>query len=737
MRPYQPIGHTRQADKILGSAVGPVGSFNLLPRITGLADLLDLRLSSVNKMSGCAAHVILLCWSLLVCFGVTRTCFICCQCGDVSPDDPLVFVNETLVINCTLTSPNDDSNSSTLYFIHEHTPVNQSYHEVVDNGTLTFRKVAELTDAGNYYCHRRDISGVMGLVGGQQLEVDYEPQEVTELQCIWYNWKDGLKCSWELPAYNMRNIEVQLQWYNGVTGQCPNMSVDMTSCTFDPSGVSLDTSEWYFKVNVTNTRRKVSAIGPYITKIPAENAKPNKVDRFGYKYTNDSSCVQLTWIYDVFISRSRKKQFRVRYWSSALQHEELVHDDGDGGLMVCDLDPDTLYTYTVDVRAVKSPFYSDPFTISVKTDQDVPLTAPVLRKGAYHRTSVSCLLDQNGYHDVTIYWKKIQRKQARGDIVRYTVKFSEAKTANENEINVTAYHTEVYFPGTSLSGILRLKCNATYVITLQAATEKGLSKTWSYLRIPFFTRQGTSPSTVRVEEAGGDYKVTWAGSQAVGLTGYTVYYCQRKNKTHCKRELVSVDVDKLDEGQTTLVVQDKEAEYLFGVSSDFGQFGSGFDLVSCVYHKNAVPPPPSGIVVSSQDPARAMVTWNHVTCSENAPIIVSYTIRWYKVNEELNKDEKPYKGQNTSIPANQSALFLMNDVQSDGMYCVQICSSSSVQPGPFSDTVYVTLAKKDIKIVVKKFSNLNPSIPGSSERFPGRCIKFAEDLNYINFIYKL
>ncbi|XP_033729260.1 uncharacterized protein LOC117318365, partial [Pecten maximus] len=164
-------------------------------------------------------------------------------------------------------------------------------------------------------CYRSDISGRMGIVGTQLVEIAYPPQVVTEIQCIWYNWRDMLECSWELPAYNLRDIEVKLMWYNGAFGQCPDMSPNMTKCTLRPSYAALDVYSWHFQVTVTNTRRNVSAVGPFIAKNQLENVKPDKVDRLNYEYTDNSGCIRLTWTCEAVtcVSPSRKKQIRVRY----------------------------------------------------------------------------------------------------------------------------------------------------------------------------------------------------------------------------------------------------------------------------------------------------------------------------------------------------------------------------------------------------------------------------------------
>ncbi|XP_033737330.1 uncharacterized protein LOC117325314 isoform X2 [Pecten maximus] len=512
-----------------------------------------------------------------------------------------------------------------------------------------------------------------------------------------------LECSWELPAYNLRDIEVKLMWYNGAFGQCPDISPNMTKCTLRPSYAALDVYTWHFRVIVTNTRRNVSAVGPFIAKNQLENVKPDKVDRLNYEYTDNSGCIRLTWTCEAVtcVSPSRKKQIRVRYVTLPGEPKE-VHEYPDGypdrSVLVCDLDPDTLYTFTIDVRATSSSFYSDPVTIAVRTDEDVPLVAPEVHQGAYHRQSFSCLSDPDGYHDVTVYWKKMPKEEARGNIVNYVVETWEANDEMDKRINITGNFT--YSMGTSLSGTVRLRCGSAYDIRIRASTKKGFSKSWSHLRIPTFSRQGPRPPSVRVEEGGGKYELTWTDSPRTGQTGYTVFYCQRKNDTHCKGSVMSVDVDSPDR-YTTLDVPDTEVEYLFGVSGNFGSFGSGFDLVSCVYHKNAVPPPPSNIAITSKDHAGVIVTWNHVTCLDNAPVIVTYTIRWCKVNKELTTEDETCNGKNVSILAHCPALFVLEDVNEEETYGVQIRSSSSVQTGAFSYPVYITLPKKEIGYVAK------------------------------------
>ncbi|XP_069127621.1 interleukin-6 receptor subunit beta-like [Argopecten irradians] len=638
-------------------------------------------------------HVCLLwIWSLT---SVSETCIICCRCGDVSPDDPYVFVNETLEINCTLTSSDEVHNSSVLYLKHGQTQVKDTFFDFPNNRTLLFRKVAEMSDAGNYLCLRRDIDGMMGFVGGQVVKVDYAPQEVTEIQCIWYNWNDRLECSWELPAYGMSDIEIKLVWYNGATGQCPDMNPNKTMCTIQPTDAALDTSPWYFQITVTNTRRNISATGPWIKKKQSENVKPNKVETLGYEYTDNSSCIRLTWrCKDIACdSPHRAKQVRARCVSNIGQFKEVIHAGSNESVLVCDLDPDTPYTCTVDMRTPTSPFYSDPVTIETRTDEEIPIAAPKLHTGAFHRQRFSCLSGPNGYHDVTLFWKAISRKEARGIVVTYKVEISEMKIT-ENIINKTSDLMTTYFPGTSLSGTIKLKCGTAYDVNIRASTKKGFSKTWSYLRIPMFSKQGPALPIVRVEELDGQYELTWTEPSLAVQTGYTVFYCQRRNNTHCKGEMISVDMDG-SVGHATVTVPDTETEYLFGLSRNFGPIGSGFDLVSCVYHKNAVPPPPSGITITPKSRTSVMVTWNHVTCSEYAPIIVTYTVSWCMINEEAITEEKNCKGLNVSTQPHQPAIVVLHGLDHVVTYGVQIRSSSSVQTGVFSDSVYINLASKE------------------------------------------
>ncbi|XP_033737335.1 uncharacterized protein LOC117325315 isoform X5 [Pecten maximus] len=519
----------------------------------------------------------------------SSACIVCCKCGSFLPNDPYYYINEISNISCSLDKATRSENASNLYITLDDVEVDPAYVTVTSETTVTLNKPMGLEDGGNYYCKRRGFPKLNpnGTIGGQIVAIDYPLEPINDIECIWHNWKDKLVCTWILPPYRyMQYIKVDLMMFNGAYIYCTNMT-NKIECTWN-SGNGLDTPNAYFQLNVTNTNvhKSHTMAGKWINKIPKENVKPNAVKSFNQTFTNESTCLLLTWVYDKNIAASREKHFRIQYSPvTDPSRNNTVWSDGDH-VTVCQLTPYMLYEFTIAVhpdRAAVKGYWSDSVTHQFRTDQDVPRAAPEMV--GYRHLTEPCINKQGTHAEMisTVFWKLIPKEDRNGLITRYSV--------NITDLSPGGVTTEKILLNTNNSNTnLNLHCNKLYNVSITAATIKGYSPVHSSLII---NTTGFSQPVLMVERNASIYNISWTVPwPADSLTSFNVVYCkQLGSQQDCSSELEKAIVPDPRTHHQTLSLK-SDTTYLFGVSLVRAGVASAATFESCVYVVTATPNPP-------------------------------------------------------------------------------------------------------------------------------------------------
>ncbi|XP_021374521.1 uncharacterized protein LOC110463908 isoform X3 [Mizuhopecten yessoensis] len=483
----------------------------------------------------------------------------------------------------------------------------------------------------------------------------------------------------------MEYIQVDLLWYNGATNKCPMME-NKTICTWDAQTYALDTSQWYFKLTVINTaHNNVSEQGEWILKTVKNNVKPNAVESFNVDFTNESTCLNLTWVFDSSIANSREKHYRVQYSPVAdLSHNKTVWSD-DNHVTVCYLTPYTLYKFTIAVhpdRNAMKGYWSDPVTKEIRTDQDVPNRSPEM-VGYTLSSDINSQEGPDATRSYTVFWKSVPKIDRNGVITKYRIAFTDTGD----------HHTgSIIKNGTRIFVNIKLQRNKLYNVSIAAATVKGYSHHNSSLIID---TTGMTPADVMVERNASLYNVSWTVPGPVDLlTSYRVVYCAMiGSQQECAGELQKLNVpDSRTRHQTLPLTSNKT--YLFGVSIVGAGVASAAKFESCIYVSTERPSQPQFSVDDSIGENSLRVEWDPIPCNNKQPYVTSFTITWCQTN---NKLEEQCVGQNHSvvIPSTSERVFIIQNLEKGVRYGVIMLSSSSSQTSPPTEMKYGTPTNND------------------------------------------
>ncbi|XP_069127616.1 uncharacterized protein [Argopecten irradians] len=610
-----------------------------------------------------AIFVLLMVWSFLA--GLH-----CCQCGSFLPKESFYYVNETSHFTCAFDEPYMFKNASHIYITFNNTEVDQSFITIVNETTVTFSKVMQKDDDGTYKCRfRTDLGDNDSLIGTAEVKVDDPLQPINDIECVWYNWKDRLNCTWDLPYRYKEYIQVTLTWRNGVTNICPNME-NNTMCIWKKTDATLQAICWEFMLTVYNTRHRNDSVTEtdWIPKIPKDNVKPSPVKSFHHAFTNESTCVLLTWEYDRYIGSSREKYFRIQYSPVTDPSQNHTVWTEKYNKTICGLTPYTKYQFTIavhpDRNAVKG-YWSNSVSQQFTTDQDVPGAAPEMV--GYRQPTEFCMDKEGTLHNIntTIYWKSIPEEYRNGVITSYRVKVHEM---SPGAMEITLYNTQ------HTDTNLKLGCNKIYNVSITAATIKGYSQHHSSLII---NTTGISPPVVMVERNASLYNISWTLSEpSNSLENFTVVYCkQLGSQQDCSGELEKVDVSNVHHHTLSLK---SDTLYLFGVSVVRAGVNSAATFQSCVYVFTATPNPPEFSVDDSIKDDSLRVVWDPIMCNNQQPYVRSFTIMWCPTDR---KQENQCSGHSMSVEVSSTSKneYIIRNLQKGTRYGVMMLSSSIAQ----------------------------------------------------------
>ncbi|KAK7485271.1 hypothetical protein BaRGS_00023522 [Batillaria attramentaria] len=594
------------------------------------------------------------------------------ELGVVTPDDPKPFVGENLTLFCNLTKHTIQENSSRLYFSHNGDRIGSQYVDIINSRTIRLRyPVTTLDDEGLFMCWLNNIHNDQETVGMQFVQTDYQPVNVTSVNCTVYNWKN-MTCRWDLRRNykHKENMEVSLVWtISGIQKDCPILTP--TSCTWpgqlghdhDVTDMYLPGSVYIMTVQVVNKARQVSATSnPPFRIVSSQFVKPDAVRDLHVSGKN-ATCLNLTWTHS---DRTSRKLALVQYfseWNQGNWTNLPLKPFRSRGVRVsiCDLTPFTDYTIRIGVWPEGRPgqqvgFRSDWEYKTVRTDSSVPEVGPAMCTGCF--TDLPSTSDQR---KIIIYWKHIPWPLRYSTIRGYHLHIPESN-ANSTVANCN------FTDANNTSCLLALQPDRAYTLQLYAITMKNeRSRSFSAIHLTSIAQKPPAPSSFVVETqrkwnaSTGEFYLRWSG---------------QPNTWRYQDEPEWEDLAG-DATQFTLSVKrreknlprkgDNQEDYLVGVSRQVMHDGhivsSGIVWARCIYLQGEVPMPPENVNFAEVQRAGSLsVIWDRGECSTNNVYILRYVV-YYCQTDTNNKCKG--KVRKANVTDNNSILL---DNLEPGMY---------------------------------------------------------------------
>jgi hypothetical protein len=326
-----------------------------------------------------------------------------------------------------------------------------------------------LKDAGNYVCcvgHTpcADDSTIDTVGFSDDVKVEYPPHNVTNFNCVVYNWDSLMSCTWEHPVvyFNASNIEVTfLTDPQRDDSKCPDQQP--TICKWTKKQFYLSTSFRAY-ITVRNIITNTTATSSWDWD-PYRLVKPDPVGNLNFSIPAESpDCIVLSWsdskprrlkVYKVKHSNKKDKIFTV-----------LVGNLTSKNWTTCDYPPYTWHNFSVECYPTgdNSGFWSDPEYVFVRTHMAAPSQGPRITRGSF--TTSPC---EKEVRNVTVMWQEMDESAKNGVIDSYLIKVD-----GRDLITVLK---DVY------SATIKLPCYSPSEITIFAHNEGGYSLKPSLLLI--------------------------------------------------------------------------------------------------------------------------------------------------------------------------------------------------------------------------------------------------------------
>uniref|UniRef100_A0A0B6Y0Q5 Ig-like domain-containing protein n=1 Tax=Arion vulgaris TaxID=1028688 RepID=A0A0B6Y0Q5_9EUPU len=305
--------------------------------------------------------------------------------------DDYVFVGDDLMLTCNLTDKLLDSYTAlniSFSFSEPEKPESiprclpqSNIHVITEQEAMLIVRNVSINNAGEYMCYAGDsycFNKDNELLGfSDDIVIDYSPHNVTDIQCVIYNWNESMNCTWKHPVNYVDESNVNVT--SGYTvssdqpvaaNKCPQNSY--TGCNFN-KGNFLFVEDYVIEVNVTNILRKITAsvvvhINTY------ESVKPAPVKQLVPKLVTDMpGCFVLSWEHE----KPWGKFYRIQH---KIVDENifsvLIDNFIDTTFTSCGYQPYTHHNFSVECYPTSpySGYWSDP----VYTDAWTPMTGDFL-----------------------------------------------------------------------------------------------------------------------------------------------------------------------------------------------------------------------------------------------------------------------------------------------------------------------------------------------------------------------
>uniref|UniRef100_A0A8W8NKW3 Fibronectin type-III domain-containing protein n=1 Tax=Magallana gigas TaxID=29159 RepID=A0A8W8NKW3_MAGGI len=598
--------------------------------------------------------------------------------GELTPKYPLILINQTLELNCTV-FPDSGLNTSLLKFeLPLNIEASSDMLTVVGDRTLLLKKtISTIEDKGSYNCWRvNEIGSPVSMVGSVNLIVEYEDvRNVTDFQCILDNTSNPqeFRCNWNLgkylnPAYLDVNIILSVD--NGQNSvNCPQKKIREQCVWTEHDEPNINSMSKIVILNVTNLVFKTSKIfrKEFWTQNISKPAPPNFINASSSSLEK-CGCASITWATIPGGVNTTSSVTLMSQWNTV----PLTHIvNTDSSLEVCNLVPATNYIVEIKIKPVGGMYYSNTADMDFETCHTAPSSAPHMDASGYF--SRDCA---NGDRHVVVYWEKINQKFHNGPLSEYKVFVDDAEVGARGPQEV--------------SSSLSIPCEGQHNVSVRGCNQQGCSPKDSIL-IPSY-RETVDLQRVVMEQSESEVHLTWFGTENEALTAVDIAWCKmRPTGFKCKDEihiLRSENANSIVLHQET-IGQDID-EYLFGVAAiNNRNISSGVTWQDeCRYVKNAVPPAVQHVSLLPSLPKNSLtISWAPIKCDSgtNNAYINQYQIIYCQQPTADTCDTSDVSMVNVS--AWGITQYTLRDLRPDVEYGVMVRALSLTKEGPQSKTI--------------------------------------------------
>ncbi|KAL3868788.1 hypothetical protein ACJMK2_041549 [Sinanodonta woodiana] len=591
------------------------------------------------------------------------------------------FIGGTLNMTCIITKSTIQENASDIIFTLNDTKLNNTFILAEKSKELVLQLSGPQMNTAHIFC--QVFNPNFTLISSKIINVEYAPQNITNISCVNHEWDAFMYCSWSHPVeyLNQSNIQVTSRWKSQFIAYV-NCSNNYNDCNLT-EGRFFSNKIITISVEVKNTRLNVSTTGTFefdANKI----VKPPPLEEISYEIFN-STCILLKW---TNVRPQRKKNVNVTYESEWKDSKEnvrylVVENDDYVNRTLCGLLPFTKYNLNFTVYPEFDGYPSEIISISTeKTRSSVPLHSPNTTGGAMYYKTQDC--QQGNLRNVTIYWQVLEEKNWFGDSHSVSIQYNETGDLKTTTVsgNISSY-------------TMQLDCNHAYYINITAVNDAGPSLQPSFLRVPKYELDFQPPMVkVEVPKEGNTslIDVSWnvASTFDQSKVEATVFWCKKSVGSICEGQ---VNWNKCSRDSSTCSISaDSPYQYTFGVSietypenTDY-RTSTGLQWEECIYVKDKKPEIQLKLskLPSSEDRAISL-QWERPTCQLGSPFIIKYTVYYCKIQERKCKGVT-----NQKVMKPEETFLKLNNLEAEQEYGFWITASSEWGEGPSSDWVYGT-----------------------------------------------
>ncbi|BFZ00067.1 hypothetical protein BsWGS_03106 [Bradybaena similaris] len=506
--------------------------------------------------------------------------------------------------------------------------VQQSASLVVLNATL--KNDGQYTcHIGNKYCLGREDIGQLEYVDSDDVHVEYPPHNVSQFNCVFYNWNDFVNCTWQHPVKyaDWSNINISAAYTVSLKNnevhayRCPHLTHN--DCTFNSSEFFL-ANYYVIEVNVTNIPKSVTASKNFIVNAN-EAVKPAPVINLSANST--PGCITLSWEH----SKKYQKEYRIRHQIVGVNNFEVVNDSiTDTNSTLCGYHSYTHHNFSVDCKPanIYSGYWSDPVYINAWTPMTAPNVGPTTINGSY--TTSKCV---NGLRNVTLMWQDVEEKQRNGIISGYFIKHGEKYLKNVTSDNHLA--------------VVELSCDSTSELTIFAYNKVGHSVKPSVLVISpinFAVPESIAESfVVEISDNANSahresLRAVWNMTEDTKILSYIIFWCLGQPGSTCEGPINWSEVSGSQRSFDLPTLEAAAQKYLFGISKKDIQTGSASSIfwTGCLFRHSLTQDDVKTVKslnVLENGTGYVRVGWSQLQCSYEYRVKVSnYRVKWCEVS---------------------------------------------------------------------------------------------------------